>query len=282
VAAAIDVVFRPSVHPVLAPGAPSEKREATVRAGSLRNDACRVSVKGVGVLLACALLAAVGSGVASARTVHSQELGTGDVGIGLGVTPAHLRRHRVASPIVNSGPGCVTLTGSVNGGLVVPTNEAYCLLGAHVHGPTSVQPGGEITIGNSTLDGGLSSYGATSVWVCGSTVNGSTLIASGGGTVMVGADGDDGSAECAADTLHGGVAILWNLAGVELGGDWITGPVTVVGNEGPAFRGTDVGAEVEGNHIAGPLNCSSNSPASTNDGLQNTVTGPENGQCEGF
>jgi hexosaminidase len=235
------------------------------------------------VLLACALLATIGSGVASAHKVHSQEWGIADAGIGLQATPTRLRRHKGSSPIVNSGPGCpVTVTGSVDGGLVVPTDQTYCLLGAHIHGPTSVQPGGELTISNSTLDGGLTSYGATAVWVCGSTVNGSTLIANGGGTVMVGADGDDGSAQCAADTLHGGVAIVWNQAGVELGGDWITGPVAVDGNEGPAFRGTDVGAEVEGNHISGPLSCSSNFPAPTNDGLQNTVTGPEKGQCEGF
>ena len=59
-------------------------------------------------------------------------------------------------------------------------------------------------------------------------------------------------------------------------------PLVLAGNEGPAFEGTDVGAEVEGNHIFGPLACTGNSPEPTNDGLPNVVFGPEWGQCKGF
>jgi hypothetical protein len=58
--------------------------------------------------------------------------------------------------------------------------------------------------------------------------------------------------------------------------------VTLVDNEGAAFEGSDVGAEIELNHIAGPLSCASNSPAPVNDGLPNEVTGPELGQCAGL
>jgi hexosaminidase len=235
------------------------------------------------VVVAAALPCMAGSAVASPRTVRSAHWGVARVGIGRGASPTHPGKPTGDAPGVSSAHGCtVTLTSSVDGGLIVPTDQSFCLNGAHIHGGTRVQPGGEVTIRDSTIDGGLSSYGATSVWVCGSTVNGPTFVADGTGTVMIGADGDDGSALCADDALHGGVTVVWNLAGVEIGGDWITGPVTVIGNEGPAFSGSDVGAEVEGNHISGPVNCSLNSPAPTNDGLANTVSGPERGQCEGF
>jgi hypothetical protein len=56
----------------------------------------------------------------------------------------------------------------------------------------------------------------------------------------------------------------------------------VIDNEGPAFAGSEAGAEVEANHISGPLTCFANTPIPTNDGLPDTVTGPELGQCKGF
>jgi hexosaminidase len=183
----------------------------------------------------------------------------------------------------SSPTGCTsTLTGSVNGGLVVPSNARYCLLGAHIHGGTSVQPGGEVILEGATIDGGLRTNQATDVRVCASRVNGPTTIQNGGGTVLIGAALDDGAAACPGNTLHGPLTISSNLAGIEVESDWITGPVTLTNNEGPAFLGSEAGAEVEANRISGPLTCSGNTPAPVNDGLPNTVTGPETGQCAGF
>ena len=39
---------------------------------------------------------------------------------------------------------------------------------------------------------------------------------------------------------------------------------------------------VEANTIGGPLGCVSNSPAPTNDGYPNAVSGPRSGQCSGL
>ena len=194
------------------------------------------------------------------------------------VAPPHPVKVEFSSPT-----GCTsTLTGSVNGGLVVPSNERYCLLGAHIHGGTSVQPGGEVVLEGATIDGGLRTNQATDVRVCASRVNGPTSIQNGGGTVLIGAALDDGAAACPGNTLHGPVTISSNLAGIEVESDWITGPVTLTNNEGAAFLGSEAGAEVEANHISGPLTCHGNTPAPVNDGLPNTVTGPETGQCAGF
>jgi hexosaminidase len=191
-------------------------------------------------------------------------------------------RQGVTSGVFTPTLCTLTLTSSINGGLVVPMNQRYCLLGAHIHGSMAVQPGAEVILEGATIDGGFTSSGATEVRICASRVNGPTTVQNGGGTVLIGADVDDGSTYCPADVLHGPLTIGWNEAGIEVEGGWITGPVTVTNNSGPAFRGSDAGAEIEASHITGPLMCTGNTPAPTNDGLKDTVTGPETGQCAGF
>jgi uncharacterized protein with beta-barrel porin domain len=187
---------------------------------------------------------------------------------------------------VKAGPSILcdaTVTGSVNGGLVVPPGEQYCLTGARINGSASVAAGGGAIVKESTINGGFSSTeGATQVLICGSRVNGTTTIQNGVGRVLIGADVDDGTTECPGNTLHGGLTIASNVAGIEVEGNRISGPVRIHDNEGPAFEGSDVGAELELNQIAGPLICFGNSPAPVNDGLPNAVTGPELGQCAGF
>jgi len=175
-----------------------------------------------------------------------------------------------------------TITGAVNGRLIVPTGQWYCLKDAQVRGSVVVLPGAGVTVEGSTIDGGVSAYRAVNVRVCTSTVNGPTTAVAGSGTVLMGDAGDDGATDCNGNTLHGPVTIICNHGAVELGEDVITGPVTLIGNEGPAFSGSDVGAEVELNEVYGPLICKFNSPEPTNDGLKNTVSGPELGQCAGF
>jgi hypothetical protein len=161
-------------------------------------------------------------------------------------------------------------------------NQRYCPLGAHIHGSMAVQPGAEVIPRRHDRDGGFRSNGAAEVRICATGINGPTSVQNGGGTVLIGADIDDGTTYCPADVLHGPLTISSNQAGIEVEGGWITGPVTVTNNEGPAFRGSDAGAEIEASHITGPLTCTGNTPAPMNDGLKDTVTGPETGQCAGF
>ena len=179
--------------------------------------------------------------------------------------------------------GCTsTLTGTINGGVVVPSGQRYCLVQARVEGGATVSPGAGIVVQDSRVDGGVRAEGANYMRVCDSIVNGPVSAHNGTKYVMIGDADDDGTPPCGANYLHGPVALIHNQAGVEVGGDSITGPLFLVGNEGTAFEGTDVGAEIEANHIYGPLLCSCNSPEPTNDGLPNVVAGPEWSQCKGF
>lgn len=196
-----------------------------------------------------------------------------------GAPPAQSGAVKAGSPTLCDA----IITGSINGGLVVAPGKRYCLIGARIDGSMSVPAGSGVIVKESTINGGVrSTEGATEMLICASRVNGMTTIQNGGGKILIGADVDDGSTECPGNILHGGITIGSNAAGIELEGNWIMGPVTLVDNEGPAFEGSDVGAEIELNHIAGPLICMSNSPAPVNDGLPNEVTGPELGQCAGF
>ena len=180
-------------------------------------------------------------------------------------------------------PGCTsTLTGTINSGLVVPSGQRYCLVGAQLEGGVTVTPGAGIVVQASRVDGGLRAEGSNYVRVCDSEINGPSSVHDGTKFVMFGDADDDGTPVCGSNLLYGPVTLIHNKGGVEVGGDWITGPLVLLGNEGPAFEGTDVGAEVEANHIYGPLACSCNSPEPTNDGLPNVVYGPEWGQCKGF
>src|SRR5271169_5643227 len=145
-------------------------------------------------------------------------------------------------------PGCTsTLTGPVNGPVVVPSGQRYCLVQAQVEGGATVLPGAGIVVQDSRVDGGVRAEGANYVRVCDSIVNGPIVAHGGTKFVMIGDADDDGTPACGPNFVHGPVALLHNQAGVELGGDSITGPVFVIGNEGPAFEGTDVGAEIEAN-----------------------------------
>jgi hypothetical protein len=247
-----------------------------MRASLLMGGRCHAA-RGISGLLGVALCV-VAPAVASADPGH---------GLGHAIVPPSFGRTAPAQPATTKAgspaPCAVTVTGAVNGGLVVAQGERYCLIGARINGSVSVQAGSGVIVEGSTINGGLrSTEGAADVRICASRVNGTTIIQNGGGKVLIGADVEDGSTECPGNTLHGGVTISSNLAGIELEGDWITGPVTLVDNEGPAFAGSDVGAEIELNHIAGPLTCNANSPAPVNDGLPNNVTGPETGQCAGL
>jgi hypothetical protein len=258
------------------PGCPADQKGAVLRAFLIIGGGRRVVPAIAGSLGAalCVFAPAV------ARAEPSRRTGPAIVPPGVGRT---LPPRRVAVNASSSTLCDATVTGSVDGGLVVPPGEQYCLVGARINGSATVAAGSGAILKESTINGGFSSTeGATQVLICGSHVNGPTTIRNGVGRVLIGADSDDGRTECAGNTLHGGVSISSNVAAIEIEGNRIAGPVTINDNEGPAFEGSDVGAEVELNQIAGPLICLGNSPAPVNDGLPNKVTGPELGQCAGF
>jgi hypothetical protein len=95
------------------------------------------------------------------------------------------------------------------------------------------------------------------------------------GFVLLGDPGDDG---CAGNTFRATMTLSSNQGGLELGHNQI-GNTTVTGTTGTGPFRDDVGAEIEANTIGGNLKCSGNTPAATNDGQPNTVTGNRTGEC---
>jgi hypothetical protein len=244
--------------------------------------------RGLGAVAALgAALCAISPAVASGDSAH----GSGPAHrSGDALVPAAPGRTDAPQPAATTttkpGPAflcAVTVSGSINGGLVVPSGERYCVIGARINGTALVRGGGEVIVEGSTVNGGLrSTEGAAGVRICDSRINGTTVIQNGEGKILIGADIEDGSTECPGNILHGGVTISGNRGVIELEDDWITGGLALIGNEGVAFEGSSAGAEVETSRISGPLVCQSNSPMPVNDGLPNEVTGPELGQCAGF
>jgi len=130
-------------------------------------------------------------------------------------------------------------------------------------------PGAAISISNSTLNGGISTTGASAFSLCGSLVHGGATVQGSSGFVLIGDPGDDA---CAGNTITGNVLVESNLGGVEIGHNHISN-LTVTGTHGTGPFAEDSRAEIEANVIAGHLVCSGNVPAATNDGQPNTVTG---------
>ncbi len=192
-------------------------------------------------------------------------------------------------PVAACGSICAgtpIIGGSINGGLTVPAGQCYSLVNVTVNGGVSVQPGGALMMQGATINGGLDSTGAILIDICASTVHGPTSVQQSSSCgVIIGDANDDGGLLCAGNVLHGPVTLNANTTDVELGGNTISGPVSVNGNSGSsvdAVGGPAVGPEIEANDISGPLACNGNTPAATNDGLPNTVAGPESGECAGF
>jgi hypothetical protein len=96
----------------------------------------------------------------------------------------------------------------------------------------------------------------------GATVDG-PVLASGAAAVRL-----------AGATVTGPVWVSGVTERVLLAGNQITGPVTVTG-AGTGFAPV----VISGNTVDGPLSCQDNAPAPVNEGVPNTVTGAERGQC---
>ena len=155
-----------------------------------------------------------------------------------------------------------TITGTVNGGIIVSAGDNCVLSGA-------------------TVNGGIDMSGGT-LEVCGSTINGA-IQATGGDCVTLGLGPDDGDVNCPGDVINGHLSIA-NVNGancpgftpVEVQDANINGGVDLDNDGNPTQS-----AELESNTVQGTLMCDGNSGV-TNDGFPNTVTGQEKGQCAGL
>ena len=150
-------------------------------------------------------------------------------------------------PFVATGvPSCTTmLSGTHNGPLTVSSGVA-CFDGATVSGPVTVAAGAGLYATGSEISGPVTASGAGNVLLCGTTVSGPVSV-TGRTRVWLG----NPAGECAPSTIKGPVAVQ-NTTGSTI---------------------------VSGNRISGPLACSGNSPAPTNAGQPNSVSGPKSGQC---
>ncbi len=174
--------------------------------------------------------------------------------------------------------GCtVTITGKVTGGLRV--TGSTCLVGATVNGHVTVAPGAALSSINSRINGGLDSQGAAAIRLCSTRVDGHVSINGSTGFVLVGDAGDDGPQGCAGNDIRGGVSLSGNAGGAEIGGNSIRGGLALLNTSGAGADLEDAASEIEANQIKGGLTCAGNTPAPTNGGLPNSVTGARSGQC---
>jgi len=179
--------------------------------------------------------------------------------------------------VVTFSQACITTTVP---GFTVAAGQSVCVdAPGRVTGPVNVASGGALAVTGGTLSSGLSASGAAALRLCGATIASSASVSGTTGLVLAGDGGDDGQPACAGNTFKSSVSLSGNSGGFEAGGNKITGSVSVTGNTGTGPTWQDPAAEIEGNSISGSLSCSNNSPAPTDGGQRNTVSGTRSGQC---
>jgi uncharacterized repeat protein (TIGR01451 family) len=160
--------------------------------------------------------------------------------------------NNTATATTTVSPECTsTRTGSISGGVDVEAGTFLCLTNATVSGVVQVDKGGGLTETNSTT-GPVQAESPAFVTVCGSTVNGSVVVHNATGLVRVGDDKDN----CAPNHVSGAVTLTSNTGGAA----------------GPA---------IVGNRITGTLDCKSNVPVATDQGVTNPTTGAKLHECSG-
>jgi hypothetical protein len=182
--------------------------------------------------------------------------------------------------VVNPTTACIVTT--INAGLTVNSGQSICINSpGRVNGGVTVQTGGALSLNGATINGGVTATGATALRFCGSAmVNGGVTASGTTGFIMIGDKGDDSPPGCAGNTINGGVSLTNGLGGFEFAANSVSGSVTLSGNTGAGPTIEDTVPEVEGNSITGGLFCAtSNSPALTNGGQPNAVSGSKSGQC---
>ena len=185
----------------------------------------------------------------------------------------------VVTQTVNYTTPCITTT--INGGYTVKSGQAICICSpGRVNGGVTVQSGGSLVLNGATINGNITATSANALRFCGSTINGNITATGTTGYIVIGDGGDDGPPGCAANTITGNVTLTSSKGGFEIAGHNVTGTVTLTGNTGSGPTSEDASPEVEGNKITGSLSCAtSNSPAITDGGQKNTVSGTKSGQC---
>lgn len=207
--------------------------------------------------------------------------------------------------------GVCHIHGWTIGGNVTVGNNAklFTRNGTVIHGNVSASSPAQVNIEDHTqIDGAFSASGpgtAFGGFICGSTIGGNvsvsgfTVAAPGwvigqptspppDGYVYYGGGTNDPDLTCeSGNSIHGNVTLTSNnIARLKLAANTIGNPAAsnayinnnTVHNES---------VKVEANTIAGNLGCAGNvwtggSPAVTNEGLSNSVSGTESGQCAGL
>jgi len=198
----------------------------------------------------------------------------------VGTTDFSSSRSNIVAQVVQATP-CITA--KINGGYVVKPGQHVSIC-TTVNGGVTVDPGGALTLQGATINGGVNStgartlYGQTALQFCGSTINGGATLNKSTGFVYVGdAKPHDDNPTCTGDTISGGLKITNGKGGFEVGGNKVSGGITLTNNTGTG--GTEAKTEVEANAVTGGLTCSGNSTGFTNDAKPNSVTGKRSGQC---
>jgi large repetitive protein len=181
--------------------------------------------------------------------------------------------HLLASAVsLGQSVGCTVITGTHNGAVTV--TQATCLQGATLNAGVTVSAGGSLLIDHSRVTGPIVSDRAAAVRICASSTDGIVSLTRTSGFVLLGdgADNDDvGVAPCGGNAIRGVVNVASTSGSVELGGNTVTGTISLSGSTGSA-------AEVEGNRLTGALFCTGNSPA-PNDGGETNLAVARLGQC---
>jgi glucosylceramidase len=139
---------------------------------------------------------------------------------------------------------CTTaVTGERTARLAVDSGVTCLAEGARIDGPVTVSAGASLVATGATISGLVSATGAATVRLVGST-------------------------------MTAPVSVSGTTDRVLIAGSRLTGPVSVSG----AATGF-APVLMSGNTVRGTLACEGNSPAPTNEGIPNTVTGPATGQC---
>jgi len=147
--------------------------------------------------------------------------------------------------LAKPSPACTTtVTGEHAGALTVSSGVTCVAPGATVNGSITVRPGASVIVMDATIRGSVSTFQARDVVLLHTNVTGSAAI--------TGTTGE-----------------------LSLEHSTVVGPVSLVGNIGQP----DAPSLVSWNTIQGPLSCESNDPPPVNNGLPNTVGGPQTGQC---
>jgi hypothetical protein len=200
-----------------------------------------------------------------------------------------------------SVPPCTTTIIGTHAGKLTVTSGMTCLLDATQKGGVTVEPGAELSVRNSTINGTVTATSPSAIGYCGSTEAGALIVTGTTGPVSLGGIMPDGTA-CASEitsgvldaisgpvtitgasslvtvselTQHGTLTLDNNTGGIYFTASQINGPVHVENNTAPAFQEI----AVTSNSVNGSLYCTDNDPVPSDNGIINTVSGTASGQC---